>query len=83
MHDLHIRNVPLDLYKRLRARAEAQRRSLSAEAITLMEMALKQQEIPRQSMAEILERIRKRRETTKLPDDWPGSLELLREDRER
>jgi len=37
---LHVRNVPEDLYNRLKQRAKAQRRSLSAEVISLLEWAL-------------------------------------------
>jgi len=37
----------------------------------------------RDSMSAILERIRTRRESIRLPADWPGTLKLLREDRRR
>jgi plasmid stability protein len=37
---LHVRDVPDDLYARLKRRAEAQRRSLGAEVITLLEWAI-------------------------------------------
>ena len=37
---LHVRNVPDDLYERLKKRAAAERRSLSAEVIALLEIEL-------------------------------------------
>jgi plasmid stability protein len=37
---LHIRSVPDDLYARLRARAQTERRSLSAEVLLLLERAV-------------------------------------------
>ncbi len=39
---LHVRDVPQDLYAQLQRRATAQRRSLSAEVITLLDWALKE-----------------------------------------
>lgn len=41
---LHVRNVPEELHKRLRQRAEGESRSLSAEVITLLQYALDQTE---------------------------------------
>jgi plasmid stability protein len=37
---LHVRNVPDDLYERLKKRAAAERRSLSAEVIALLDSEL-------------------------------------------
>ena len=37
MSILHVRNVPENLYLRLKERADTQRRSLSAEVVTLLE----------------------------------------------
>ena len=58
MSILHVRNVPQDLYLRLKQRAETQRRSLSAEVITLLEWAI--EEVERASELS-LESIRRRR----------------------
>jgi plasmid stability protein len=41
---LHVRNIPEDLYKRLRSRAAAEHRSLSAEVIGLLESSLRERE---------------------------------------
>lgn len=40
MATLHVRNVPDDLYDRLRLRAAAEHRSMSAEVIRLLESGL-------------------------------------------
>lgn len=83
MPTLHVRNVPNSLYKSLRAMAETERRSLSAQVITLLERALSQGAIRPESMSVILKRIRNRRQAIRLPKNWPGTLKLLREDRRR
>ena len=41
MASLTLKNIPPDLLERLRARGKDQRRSLSAEAITVLETALR------------------------------------------
>ena len=42
MASLTLKDIPPDLLERLRARAKAERRSLSAEAITVLDTALKE-----------------------------------------
>ena len=80
MSVLHVRNVPDVLYERLRRRAEAQRRSLSAEVITLLTRALDEEELsPQVTLAAIRDRRFYRPEAVGAPD----STTLLREDRER
>jgi plasmid stability protein len=44
MSILHVRNIPKELHARLKHRAESQRRSLSAEVITLLEWAVDEAE---------------------------------------
>ena len=77
---LHVRNVPQELYLRLKQRAKAQRRSLSAEVIALLEWAT--QEVDRASELS-LESIRRRRFFEPASVGAPDSTTLLREDRER
>jgi plasmid stability protein len=77
---LHVRNVPQDLYLRLKQRAKAQRRSLSAEVIALLEWAI--EEVDRASTFP-LESIRHRRFFEPASVGAPDSTTLLREDRER
>jgi plasmid stability protein len=77
---LHVRSVPEELYVRLKERAEAQRRSLSAEVITLLEWAVTEAE---RRPEERLAAIRRRRSFTPYEVGAPGSTDLLREDRER
>lgn len=80
MSILHVRNVPQDLYTRLKQRAETQHRSLSAEVVTLLEWAIK--EVDRASEFS-LESIRRRRFFEPASVGAPDSTTLLREDRER
>jgi plasmid stability protein len=80
MSILHVRNVPQDLYTRLKQRAETQHRSLSAEVVTLLEWAV--EEVDRASELS-LESIRRRRFFEPASVGAPDSTTLLREDRER
>jgi len=80
MSILHVRNVPDSLYLRLKERADAQRRSLSAEVITLLEWAIGEAE-RRPDIT--LEAIRRRRSFSPAGVGAPDSTSLLREDRGR
>ncbi len=80
MSILHVRNVPKELHDRLKARAEAQRRSLSAEVITLLEWAVEQAE---RASTSPLASIRQRRFFAPHAVGAPDSTTLLREDRQR
>jgi antitoxin FitA len=77
---LHVRNVPEDLYERIRQQAQAENRSLSAQVVTLLHRALN--EDPR-SQREILEGIRRRRFYSPSQAGAPDSTDLLRQDRAR
>ena len=77
---LHVRNVPEDLYNRLKQRAKAQRRSLSAEVISLLEWALQETE---RSPHTTLSSIRSRRSFNPSAVGAPNSTSLLRQDRQR
>lgn len=80
MSILHVRNVPENLYLQLKKQAEAQRRSLSAEVITLLAWAIEEAE--RRPML-TLDAIRRRRTFNPAEAGAPDSTTLLREDRER
>jgi len=80
MSILHVRNVPRDLHARLKERAEAERRSLSAEVIRLLEWAV--EEADRTSGA-ALESIQRRRYFDPASAGAPDSTAMLREDRGR
>ena len=77
---LHVRNVPEALYVDLQHRAENQRRSLSAEVITLLEWAVAEAE---RTSELTLTSIRSRRSFDPAAAGAPDSATLLREDRER
>jgi plasmid stability protein len=77
---LHVRNVPDELYAQLQRRADAQRRSLSAEVITLLDWAIREVE---RASATTLASIRSRRTFDPAAAGASDSTALLREDRER
>lgn len=58
MAAITIKNIPEDLYHRLRHAAEAHRRSINGELIHCLELTLKPRQLP---VAERLERIRRLR----------------------
>ena len=79
MATLHVRNVPDDLYERLRLRAAARHRSLSAEIIELLEGVLGPRDRAAK-MNEVLARIRARSEgQPPVPEGY--AADLIREDR--
>lgn len=81
MATLHVRNVPDELYDRLKRQAEIDNRSLSAEVIARLE-----QTAPRQTeeYQDLLERIdRRREELRRTMGTFPSSVALIREDRDR
>jgi plasmid stability protein len=79
---LHIRNVPDELYERLRRRAVAQHRSLSAEVIELLEAGVRAIPTP-EEFDDWLERARKLREELRIEGFSFDTTAALREDRER
>jgi antitoxin FitA len=79
MATLHVRNVPDELYERLRLRAAARHRSLSAEIIDLLEDVLGPRDRAAK-MNEVLARLRASREA--LPPVPEGfAADLIREGR--
>ena len=80
MATLHVRNVPDELYERVRKHAQAQGRSISAEVVMLLDRALAQAEPPQ---ADVLASIRRRRFFRPSEAGAPDSVTLLREDRAR
>jgi plasmid stability protein len=77
---LHVRNVPDDLYERIRRQARDHRRSISAEVITMLERAM---DGDGDTQAEILDHIQSRRFYDPSENRAPDSTSLLREDRRR
>lgn len=80
MPTLHIRNVPVDLYDRLREAAQTNGRSLNAEVLVCLARALG----TRQDDGARLERFEARRTRMRaaLADVSPAPEELIRFDRE-
>lgn len=80
MPTLHVRNVPEEVYERIRMRATQQNRSISAEVIMLLQRAVTEPERPQN---EVLAGIRRRRFFRPADVNAPDSLTLLRADRAR
>jgi plasmid stability protein len=83
MATLYVENVPEDLYKALRKRARANRKSMAAEVISLL-----QQFVPteaelkrRRKVIDELAKLRARAPLTAGP--FPSAEEMIREDRDR
>jgi len=83
MPTLYVENVPDDIYEALRARAQARRKSISAEVLELLE-----QNIPtatelarRKELLNRARQIRSRRSSSSGP--FPNTEEMQREDRHR
>jgi hypothetical protein len=68
------------LYERIRRRAQAQKRSISAEVIVLLKRALIETE---EAQSDVLAGIRRRRFFRPVEAGAPDSTALLREDRAR
>jgi plasmid stability protein len=83
MPTLYVENVPKELYEALRKRARANRKSMAAEVISLLERdvptaaELKRRQEFCQRMAEL------RAQPPLTPGPFPSAEEMIREDRER
>ena len=82
MPTLYVENVPEDLYTALRARARSNRRSISAETLSLLEQALPTAGELRRRAA-FYQRIQRLRSRKKAISPGPAAEHMLREDRER
>lgn len=82
MPELHLENVPDELYSRLERLARSRKHSFADEAIQLLRDAVSRQEATeRERMRAQLDEIQRTR--VPVPPGTPDSVELLREDRER
>jgi plasmid stability protein len=77
---LQLKDLPADVYERLRQMAAAHNRTPEAEAVDLLRQGLRP-EPPGPSQADLLAELRRR--SFRPPPGTPDSLELLREDRGR
>jgi plasmid stability protein len=82
MAELHVRNLPPEVHLWLRQRAQAQGRSMSAEAIAILRTALQDAQSGA-GRSQAIDRLRAIRQRAHLGADAPLAEELVREDRER
>jgi plasmid stability protein len=80
MPTLHVRNIPDELYERIRNKAQANQRSISAEVVVLLNQILAETWRPQ---SEVLASIKRRRFFRPAEVGAPDSVTLLRQDRER
>ena len=78
MATLHLRNVPTNIYERLRRRAKQNGRSMNAEAVALLEDAVEREDRTGSITAEL----RRLANTINLPPDAPRAEEIIRQDRD-
>jgi plasmid stability protein len=81
MPTLQVRELPEDVYYRLRQKAREEHRSLAQETVVLLRRALDSSEMHRSRRTEALERIA-HRSIQDVPD-FPSSEDVIREDRDR
>lgn len=74
-----IRNLPKDLYKRLQESAKASRRSLTQEAIVLLDRAMNESAV-KDRRSKVLGEIAKNRKLSKEEADL--AMQWIREDRD-
>jgi plasmid stability protein len=87
MSTLHVRDVPDDLYDKIKQAAAQENRSISAQVIELLQLALAQTEAANQQ-GKVLREIHRRRlkyETGASTSDkqYPDAVQLIREGRDR
>ena len=87
MATLHVRNVPDDLYEQLKQLAASEKRSISAQVVTLLDQMLptspQKEDQARGEVTAVLEDISHRRQSRESAPELPDSTALLPEDRER
>jgi plasmid stability protein len=76
---LYVRDVPEKLYKRLRARARRNGRSLNAEVLELIDEAL----LRELTSDEITDRLAELAAEIDLPPDAPRPEDIIRQERDR
>ena len=83
MATLHVENVPDELYEAIRERARRKQTSIAAEVLALLQENIpsKDKLARREILIERATRLRSRQSPASGP--FPGSEEMLREDRSR
>jgi plasmid stability protein len=83
MATLYVENVPDGIYKALRKRARANRKSIAAEVISLLEHFVPTEEDLKRRRKVIDDLAKLRAMPPLSPGPFPSSEEMIREDRER
>jgi len=83
MATLYVENVPDEIYKALRKQARANRKSIAAEVISLLEENVPTEEDLKRRQKAIAGLARLRAMQSPTPGPFPSAEEMIREDRER
>ena len=83
MATLYVENVPDDVYKALKKRAKAHRKSMAAEVIELLEQHVPTEEELKRRRKAFDELLKIRAMPPAGPGPFPTAEEMIREDRER
>jgi plasmid stability protein len=83
MSTLQIRNLPDDVYREIKKLSEREHRSLSSQALALLEQALDEHGNRQKKRRAIIEEIRASEENWPEKESLPDPGELLAEDRKR
>jgi plasmid stability protein len=83
MATLYVENVPDDIYKALRKRARANRKSMAAEVISLLQQFVPTEAELKRRRKVIDELAKLRARPPLIPGPFPSAEEMIREDRER
>ena len=81
MAELHVRNIPADLHERLRERASAEGRSLSAEVVAILRRVL-DPPVAGSQRSDAVDRLRRIQARHRLAQGAPPAEALVREDRD-
>lgn len=83
MATLYVENVPDEIYDALRKQARANRKSIAAEVISLLEQNVPTEEELKRRRKAIASLARLRAMQPAGPGPFPSADEMIREDRER
>ncbi|MHA6619460.1 FitA-like ribbon-helix-helix domain-containing protein [Pseudonocardia sp. DLS-67] len=81
MTELHVRGIPSELHERLRERASAEGRSLSAEVVAILRRAL-DPSVAGSQRSDAIDRLRRIQARNRLAQGQQVAEDLVREDRD-
>lgn len=83
MPSLQVRELPENIYRQLKKRAQSDHRSLSQEAIAILAEGLNTSVSPKQRRTKLLQQIAEQPKSNNKMASAPDPVALIREDRKR